>query len=53
MGIHRNETVEKLVQSHRRRRHQNEVLNQIEEVIHQLRIRGLTNEKDVSLWKCK
>ena len=33
MGIHKNDTIERVLQSHIRRRHRIDVLNQIEEVI--------------------
>ena len=51
MGIRLNDTVEKVVLSHRRRRHRENVFNVIEEEIMYVRTTGLTQSEDVRLWK--
>lgn len=51
MGIRINDTVEKVVNSHRRRRRRGAVYTLIEEEIHKLRTRGLDQREDTQLWK--
>lgn len=51
MGIKLNDTVEKAINSHRRRRHREEIFNTIEEEILTLRLRSLNHNEDVCLWK--
>ncbi|XP_013601599.1 PREDICTED: uncharacterized protein LOC106309068 [Brassica oleracea var. oleracea] len=51
MGIKLNDTVEKTINSHRSRRHREEIFNTIEEEILTLRLRGLNHNEDVCLWK--
>ena len=51
MGIKINDTMEKVLKHHRRRRHREEIFNTIEQEIANLRLRGLTQNEDVRLWK--
>lgn len=51
MGIQLNDTVEKVVNSHRRRRRRGAICNLIEEEIHNLRTRGLDERDNTRLWK--
>lgn len=51
MGIRLNDTVERVVKSHRRRTRRGAIYNLIEEEIHNLRTRGLEQRDDTSLWK--
>ncbi|KAG2326226.1 hypothetical protein Bca52824_008954 [Brassica carinata] len=53
LGIPVNSTVEQVVQSHRRRRHRQEILNKIEEEIQKIKLQGLTQENDIRLWRGK
>lgn len=50
MGIQLNDTVEKVVNSHRSRRGRGDVYNLIKEEIHNLRTRGLDQREDTRLW---
>lgn len=51
MGIKINDTVEKALRHHRRRRHRENSFNIIEEEITALRLRGLNQHEDLRLWK--
>ena len=51
LGIKINDTVEKALRHHRRRRHRENIFNVIEEEITALRLRGLNQNEDVPLWK--
>lgn len=51
LGIKLNDTVEKALHHHRRRRHLDNTFNVIEEEITALRLRGLNQNEDVRLWK--
>lgn len=52
MGIAEHDTVSKVMNSHRRRRHRVDILNQVENQI-ELARQGRRNETDRSLWKNK
>lgn len=51
LGIKLNDTVEKALRHHCRRRHREGMFNAIEEVITTLRLRSLNQNEDVYMWK--
>ncbi|XP_018436087.2 uncharacterized protein LOC108808437 [Raphanus sativus] len=51
LGIKLNDTVEKALRHHRRRKHREEIFNAIEDEITALRLQGLNHNEDVHLWK--